>query len=165
MLLIRHNQSLLLDIRVCRPTCNTEIAHNAKVNIEPLVTAKAHERQKHRHYDAECALHQWQLIPVVFETYGGMGKEGQKLLAMLADACDTLTSQQFLTHARAVLSVALQSGHGRVRQQGMTSWATRQLHAASTTAASRRQLPSIHAQRRQMQSLAQRGDSSATMIL
>jgi hypothetical protein len=75
LLLIRHDKKLLLDIRVCRPTNNTVLAAHAKVNVEPLITAMAHEQQKHQHYDAECAKHEWTLIPVVFETYGGIGKE------------------------------------------------------------------------------------------
>ena len=126
LLLIRHDKKLLVDIRVCRPTCLSELQRSDKGNREPLITAAAHEKLKHRKYDKECQKHGWTFVPFVLETYGGMGKEAQKLLTVLADACDTLPSLAFLTHARAVLSVTLQCGHAAVSQQGMTSWSTRQ---------------------------------------
>ena len=59
---------------------------------------------------------QYTLLPMVFETYGGIAKDGRKLLRLLAGeaAEDPEAQKAFLSHAYKALSVCLQRGNAKI---------------------------------------------------
>jgi hypothetical protein len=118
LLLIRGNQVLLLDVSVTRPTSIMNLSQKEDVTTRPCVAAAIVEKRKHDRYDEECKKHGWKLIPVVFESYGALGKEGTKLLLDMAECADSPLT--FLQHARSALSVALQCGNADISFLGTT---------------------------------------------
>jgi hypothetical protein len=120
ILLIRGNQALLLDISVTRPTCTTNmtLTQTKDVTTQPGAATSTVEQRKHAHYDEECKTHGWKLIPFVFETYGGLGKEATKFLLDMTELADS--PLVFLQHARNILSVALQCGNANIAFTGTT---------------------------------------------
>jgi hypothetical protein len=125
LLLTRGNQQLLIDVSVTRPTGVSALNTYPAVTHEPLLSTIAVEQRKHRTYDAECKLHRWQLYPFVLESYGGLGRDGRKLLAMLCSAAcrqADIAPAEFMTHANSLISVALQSGNADIAVQGMTAY-------------------------------------------
>ena len=132
LLLIRHNQRLLIDVTVRRPTGQTEMRVRDSHSI-PLATAAAAEKKKHAKYDEACARDGVTMVPFAMESYGAKGKEAQKLLLKLADASDELSASGFLRHASAALSVALQCGNADISARGTQSLRVHQAAAAERT--------------------------------
>ena len=117
ILLIHGNKQILIDVSVTRPTGLTHL-HTKDMNRVPKLSAKLTEVRKHRLYDAECAKHGWKLIPFVFESYGGLGREGEKFLLDLAEMSQEESPTEFLADAQNMLSVALQSGNANISVKG-----------------------------------------------
>ena len=92
----------------------------------PLTAAAQAESAKHKLYDVECAKHGWKLIPFALESYGAKGVEARRLLQRMSAHSLERSPEEFLLHAKRVLSVALQSGNARVAAAG-----TATLHHAS----------------------------------
>jgi hypothetical protein len=142
LLLIRHNERFVIDVTVRRPTNQTELRGRADVNSKPLVVAAAAERQKHDKYDDQCRREGTKLIPFAMESYGAKGREARKLLLKLAEQADEVSAAQFLLHASAALSVALQSGNADIAARGAQDLRVHQHHQLSgltARSASRRQ--------------------------
>ena len=131
ILLIKNDHRILIDVTVTRPT-NITSSSNAQVNCKRLVAARAAEAGKHSLYDAECAQHGWRLVPFAVETYGALGAEAEALLSLMSLDSESshcsMTKSQFMLHAHALISVALQSGNAEVSSVGMTNLSVTNVH-------------------------------------
>ena len=111
-----------------------------------MVAADA-ERQKHALYDESCEREGTTMIPFVMESYGGIGKEGRKLLLRLADQAEETTAQRALAQISDTLSVALQRGNAEIAAKGTQRLRVQQHRDSETGMSMGRRLPS----RRQQQ--------------
>ena len=120
---MRGNTCQLIDVTVVRPTTLTLLQRGSATNgahLRPLVAARHAERRKHQTYDAECARHQWRLVPFALESLGAKGTEATQLLQRMAAHSLDLSPQAFLLHATRRLSITLQSGNAGIAVQGTT---------------------------------------------
>ncbi|MDR3446587.1 reverse transcriptase domain-containing protein [Dyella sp.] len=150
LLLIRDNTRTLVDVTITRPTTMTQLTRGAATtgaHARPLVAAAQAEQQKHQKYDAECARHQWKLVPFVLETYGAKGTEARQLLERMSAHCTDRSPSEFLAHADRLLSIALQTGNALVASQGAAGLLLREYHTATAALSSRRG-PGVYQRRR-----------------
>ena len=59
------------------------------------------------------------MVPCVFESNGGIGAEGSKLLKLLSVNCRNYTAKEFLLHAHKRISVTMQSANANIAQLAM----------------------------------------------
>ena len=123
LLLIKHDRRLYVDVSVCRPT-NQSLLKQPRVTFEALCSTRDRARVKHAKYDAIARENAYEMLPFVMETYGGMGVEASKLLAVLAEHADDKAS--FLTHAHNSLSVCLQASNATLAAVGTQMLHTQQ---------------------------------------
>jgi hypothetical protein len=131
LLLLRHDLKLYIDVTITRPT-RESLLDNAPTAVSsiPLYSTRQAAIAKHAKYNEIARVNDYQLIPFVMETYGGMGAEATKLLHIIAAHSQEYTAADFLTHAHSRLSVALQSSNADIAQNGMQLFHLRQ-HAAN----------------------------------
>lgn len=123
LLLTRHNNVILIDVTVVRPTSLTNLVHHSRGSIDgphmhPLFAAHDAEKHKHKTYDAECAKHGWKFVACAMESYGAKGDEAVQLLEEMSAHCINRSPSDFLAHADRMLSVALQTGNARISAYG-----------------------------------------------
>jgi hypothetical protein len=70
--------------------------------------------QKKRKYAAIAAANDYELLPFVCETYGGLGADAIRVLRYLSAHAAGFTQKEFLRHAHSSLSIALQRGNATV---------------------------------------------------
>ena len=118
ILMIKHNQQLYIDVAVTRPTQASNLGQQL-IQMSPLHSTKSIEREKHRKYDDIAKLNHYTMIPFVMESYGGMGKEAEKLLRKLsAHAHEWMEPREFLLYARQRIAVTLQSANANISLLG-----------------------------------------------
>jgi hypothetical protein len=115
ILMIKDGQMIYVDVAVTRPTAGRMQRRNA-ITMRPLLAAGEIEDTKRRAYKEIAEVNGYTLLPAVFETYGGIAKDGRKLLRLLAaQAGESQAAQSaFLTHAYRALSVRLQRGNANI---------------------------------------------------
>lgn len=119
LLMIRHDQQLLIDVTIKRPTRMTSLNNQSlAVHCTPLITATRAEQRKHEKYDAHCAVMKWKMTPFAMESYGAKGREADKLLRIMSAHCMDKSPRDFLQHAERMISVALQCGNAHVAAAG-----------------------------------------------
>jgi len=131
LLLLRHGLKLYIDVTVTRPTMESLLkTAPLSVSTQPLFSTRRAAGRKHDKYDEIARVNEYRMVPFAVETYGGIGSEATTLLYTMAAHSKEYSPAQFLTHAYARLSVALQSSNADIAQLGMEQLHLRQ-HAAN----------------------------------
>jgi hypothetical protein len=114
----RGGRNVGLDISVINPCAQSYITRAARAS---LGAAAIREREKNTKYEASCRDARISFSPVVFETYGAIGKEGMSVIGRIIKALirrdpqapeDAFKSQKRWFLQR--LSVNLQTGNARM---------------------------------------------------
>lgn len=141
LLLLKHDLKLYIDVSVVRPTATSHLSHQAILN-RPLTCTRRREADKRKKYDAIARANDYQLIPFVLETYGGIGADASKLLKQLARHSREYSSASFLLHARKRLAVTLHSSNANVSLLAMQQQHLRQhMQAPSNVSRARHARP------------------------
>ena len=114
LLLVRHGKKLYIDVSCTRPTNASSLQYHSAVTHSPLVSTIVRGEQKKRKYAAIAAANDYELLPFVCETYGGMGDDAIRVLRYLSAHAAGFTQKEFLRHAHSSLSIALQRGNATV---------------------------------------------------
>jgi len=113
LLLVRGDQQLYIDVSVTRPT---RVSAPASAKRESLVSATAVQGFKLQKYGAIARANNYQLLPFVLETYGGLAKLAHRTLDLIsAHAPDP---RSFRRHAYRSIAVCLQRGNTQVALLG-----------------------------------------------
>jgi hypothetical protein len=118
LLLLRHASKLYIDVSVARPTNASTLRYHPAVTSQPLLSTRTRAATKRRHYAAIAAVNQYELLPFVMETYGGLGMEANKVIRYLAASVQHMQQREFTRHAHTCLSMALQRGNAAVALLG-----------------------------------------------
>jgi hypothetical protein len=103
----------------------------SKTLYTPLHSTRTYEHgHKHSKYDEIAETNDYEMIPFVLETYGGIGAEAVRLLKRLSKEQQGYTAQQFMTHAYNRLSVTLQSSNANVQLECMQQHLLREQQAS-----------------------------------
>ena len=100
---------LLVDISGVSPTCSSYIDKSSKT---PLAIALMRERNKKNKYESIATKHNIEVVPFIFETYGGIAPQAIQLLKKLNSyyltnhPCES--AQHFFFSTLSKISVAIQ---------------------------------------------------------
>jgi len=131
LLLLRHGMKLYIDVTVTRPTNETMLRSAPQsVSTKQLYSTRRAAHGKHAKYDEIARVNEYRMVPFAVETYGGIGAEATTLLHTMAAHSTEYSPAEFLTHAHARLSVALQSSNADIAQLGIEQLHLRQ-HAGN----------------------------------
>jgi len=131
LLLLRHGLKLYIDVTVTRPTNETMLrAAPQSVSTKQLYSTRRAAHGKHAKYDEIARVNEYRMVPFAVETHGGIGAEATTLLHTMAAHSKEYSPAEFLTHAHARLSVALQSSNADIAQLGIEQLHLRQ-HAGN----------------------------------
>ncbi len=112
ILMMRHSQLLYVDVQICRPTapfCMRQ--YPVAIQSIPLQSTLKKEKQKQLKYGEISRKNNYDFIPFVLESLGGLGECAQRLIKTLAKQVTGMSETQFIKHARRRISVALQIGN------------------------------------------------------
>jgi hypothetical protein len=136
ILLLKHDEKLYIDVAITRPTNITNLSKDSTLTT-PLISTHRRATQKICKYKEIAAVNNYELIPFVMETYGGIGKAAASLLKRMSQHSREYSPKEFLEHAHARLSICLQSSNANLvllsMQQLSTSLhlAKKQMHKTS----------------------------------
>jgi hypothetical protein len=129
ILLVKYDMKLYLDVSIARPTTASQLKDGSKTLHTPLQSSRIRSCHKHGKYDDIAEINDYEMIPFVLETYGGIGAEAVRLLKRLSKSSKEYTAQQFMTHAYNRLSVTLQSSNANVQLECMQQHILREQQA------------------------------------
>ena len=102
----------VMDVMVTRPNANDSV-----VRSQSLAAAKKGEEIKKVRYVTNYDINDADVIPLVFETYGGYAPSTLKFLKEISRTIaqnDEEMAGKILRHLRDRIAVGLHTGHGRV---------------------------------------------------
>jgi hypothetical protein len=114
LLLLRHDKKLYIDVAVTRPTNSSNLAYNPKVTTDTLHSTHRVASRKHAKYDAIAKLNEYDMLPFVLESYGGLGPEAIRVINFLAASSSDLDEKEFRKHALRRIAICLQRGNAHI---------------------------------------------------
>jgi len=90
----------------------------------PLISTHRRATEKVSKYKEIASVNNYELIPFIIETYGGIGKAATALLKRMSVHSREYSSKEFLIHAYSRLSVCLQSSNANLILLSMQQLAT-----------------------------------------
>ena len=131
ILMMKHDQSIYIDVSITRPTSITNL--KSKSCRTPLNATNARSNAKHSKYDSLSRANNYEMIPFVMESYGGIGAEAVKLIQRLSKQSPTFTPKEFMRHAHTRLSITLQSANAVIAEHGIHQMLSDRLTRGGTT--------------------------------
>lgn len=108
----------LLDFCITHPSCPSNIS---AARDHPLGAADLAEKRKKAKYSTLATSIHAEFVPVIFETFGGVGKATQKFLDLMHRFTATnsfiLSQSQIMGSLRASLACTLQKGNAMIAKQ------------------------------------------------
>jgi hypothetical protein len=116
--LLLQNRKTLVDVTVVHPGCKTNIMHGSA--RQQLAAAHQAEKRKQTKYAAMAKTQQASFVAFAVETYGGMGKQGRKLIKKIAsvaqDRQQMVSEKEVRQRGEASVAIAVQTGNARIMQ-------------------------------------------------
>jgi hypothetical protein len=112
------NVTYLLDFCVTHPACASNISAACD---HPLGAADQAEKRKNTKYAADSALIHAEFIPIIFETFGAVGKSAQRFLDLAhrfsASNSFVISQHEIMSSLRSSLACTLQKGNAMIAKQ------------------------------------------------
>ena len=113
LLLCKYDMQLYIDVAVVRPTKASALSNRLTLT-QSLHSTQAVATHKTSKYAAICKVNQYKFTPFVMETYGGIGREADRLLKLLAPHSPDRSIDEFLADAHTRLAVCLQQSNANL---------------------------------------------------
>ena len=114
LLLTKHDKQLYIDVAVIRPTKASALLNCTAARNVALSATQPIARAKTRKYAAICKANRYTFVPFVVETYGGIGRQAEKLLDTLSEYATDRSKREFMQDAHTRIAVSLQQSNANL---------------------------------------------------